>query len=130
MQDRPSALELLRAVRAFLEDEAMPALDPRRSFLARVSANLLDIVARELGGEEEALTAEWSALGALLGHATTSPPGSRAALGAAVRAWNEELAARIRRGDADDGPFAAAVRAHVVETVREKLRVANPRALG
>jgi uncharacterized protein DUF6285 len=130
MQDRPTVLELLDAVRAFLEDEAMPALDPRRRFHARVAANVLGIVARELGGEAEQLAAEWTRLATLLGHDAGAPPGSPATLRSAVRAWTEELAARIRRGDADAGPFAAAVRAHVRETVREKLRVANPRALG
>jgi hypothetical protein len=127
MQDRPTALELLEAVRAFLEDEAMPALDARRRFHARVAANVLAIVGRELAAEEESLTAEWTRLATLLGHDAGSPPAPRAALRDAVRAWSEELADRIRGGEADEGPFATAVRTHVRETVRAKLRVANPR---
>jgi len=63
----------------------------------------------------------------LLGVDTTEPPAGTEALRAAVRAWNEALAERIRRGDADDGPYRDAVRAHLRATVVEKLRVANPR---
>jgi len=126
MQDRPTALELLDAVRVFLEEEAMPALDPRLRFHARVAANVLAIVGREIAGEEEQLAAEWARLAALSGDAGERPA-SRAALAAAVRARTEELAERIRRGEADDGAFATAVRAHVRATVREKLRVGTPR---
>ena len=130
MQDRPTVAELLEAVRAFLADDVVPALDGRRAFHARVAANVLAIVGRELAGEEEALAAEWRRLGTLLDHPTGEAPAGRAALAATVRSFTAELAERIRRGEADAGPFAAAVRAHVRETVREKLRVANPRFLG
>ena len=33
MQDRPTALELLAAVRGFLEEEIVPGLEGRRRFL-------------------------------------------------------------------------------------------------
>ena len=42
----------------------------------------------------------------------------------------EALVGRIREGEADREPFGRIVREHVRETVREKLRVANPRYLG
>ena len=41
----------------------------------------------------------------------------RSALRAAVREWTGTLAGLIRKGEADAGPFAAAVRAHVGDTV-------------
>jgi hypothetical protein len=126
MQDRPTAQELLAAAREFLESEVVPALDARRSFHARVAANVLAIVGRELLGEEESLAAEWRGLAALLGVAGDQPAGTTA-MRAAVRALTVDLAERIRRGDADSGSFAAAVRAHVRAVVTEKLRVANPR---
>ena len=129
MQDRPTALELLDAVRAFLEDEVVPALAGRRRFHARVAANLLAIVGRELAGEELALGAEWASLVSLLGRPPGAPPAGRQALAAAVRQATAELGERIRRGQADAGPFADAVRAHVRRTVRAKLAVANPRQL-
>ena len=127
MQDRPTALELLEAVRGFLADEVVPALDGRQRFHARVAANVLAIVAREVAGEEDSLQHEWEGLARLLGHEAARPPLRREALRAAVRELSEGLAERIRRGEADAGPFREAVRAEVRETVREKLRVANPR---
>jgi Domain of unknown function (DUF6285) len=129
MQDRPTAEELLDAVRAFLEDDVVPVLDGRRKFHARVAANVLAIVGRELAGEEAALAAEWERLAPLVGRAGEVPAG-REALRRAVREGSAALAERIRAGDADAEPFGAAVRAHVRATVVEKLRVANPRFVG
>jgi hypothetical protein len=48
MMDQPSALELVTAVREFIEKHAMPELQGRTAFHARVAANALAIVAREL----------------------------------------------------------------------------------
>jgi hypothetical protein len=127
VQDRPTALELLDVVREFLELEVVPALDGRRRFHARVAANVLVIVGRELAAEETTLAAEWTRLTDLLARDATPPPGGREALRAGVRQANAMLVDRIRRGDADAGPFAAATRAHVRRTVEEKLAVAHPR---
>jgi alcohol dehydrogenase class IV len=129
MQDRPSVLELLAAVRGFLE-ELGPALDGRRRFHALVAANVLQIVERELSGEEEQLARQWDRLAALLGVGASGKPQAVSALRAAVRDLETRLAERIRAGDADAGEFAGRVRAHVRATVVEKLAVANPRFLG
>jgi hypothetical protein len=129
MQDRPTALELLAVVRGFLEREIVPDLEGRRRFHALVATNVLAIVERELASEEDVLVAEWRRLAQLLG-AGGDPPPRLAALRAAVRELSGALAERIRRGEADGGPFAAAVRAHLRATVEEKLRVANPKYLG
>lgn len=48
MQDPPSAAELLLAVTEFLRDHAMPQLQGRTAFHARVAVNVLEIVRREL----------------------------------------------------------------------------------
>jgi aminoglycoside phosphotransferase (APT) family kinase protein len=45
---RPTASELLDAVRGFLTDQVMPATTGQLAFHARVAANVLGIVAREL----------------------------------------------------------------------------------
>lgn len=128
MQDRPTITELLDAVRGFLERDAVEALDGTAKFHARVAANVLAIVARELELETEHLAAEWQRLDALLGSAPmpTDLAERRAALGARTG----ELCDRIGRGEADAGPFRDAVLAHVRATVREKLAVANPKLLG
>ena len=130
MQDRPTALELLDAVRHFLEKEVVPALDGPRQFHARVAANVLAIVDRELTQGEAQLRAEWCRLTELLGGATPATPPVRAAeLRDAVAALARELSARIRAGAADDGPFRIAVLAYLRGTVDDKLRIANPRYL-
>ena len=67
MNDRPSAAQLVAAVRDFLERVAQPELSGHSAFHARVAANALAIVERELalGAEQDA--AERERLRALLG---------------------------------------------------------------
>lgn len=126
MQDRPTYAELLEAVQHFIETDAVPALDGPKKFHARVAANVLAIVRRELQHEDTQRRAEWSGLDALLG--IVEPfPGDPAALPRRLRERTEELCERIRRGDADTGPWRHAVLAHVRQTVTDKLVVANPR---
>lgn len=48
MHESPSSAELVKAVMAFLTDVAMPNLSGHAQFSARVSANALALVAREL----------------------------------------------------------------------------------
>jgi hypothetical protein len=127
MQDRPTAIELLDAVRGFVERDVIPALDGTAKFHARVAANVLAIVARELALDEAQLVAEWQRLDALLDPAPL--PAGTAERRAALRARTETLCARIRDGEADAGPFRDAVLAHLSATVREKLAIANPKLL-
>lgn len=123
MQDRPTHDELLGAVERFLRDDVMPNIAGARSFHARVAANAIGIVRRELQHEDEQLAREWQGLDALLG--AGERPAGRAALRDAIARRNAELCARIRGGDASD-----AVVAHVTQTVRDKLLVTNPGWLG
>lgn len=123
MQDRPTARELVGAVRDFLEMEILPGLEGRRRFHGLVAVNVLAIVARELEHEAAHLDAERARLEALLETAQENAPDLRDR----VRQLEERLVERIRRGDADRGLFADAVRAHVRATVLEKLAIANPR---
>jgi hypothetical protein len=130
MQDRPTAIELLGAVRDLLEQDLLPALEGRKRFHTLVASNVLAIVARELADEETLLVGEWRRLRDLIGIDDTVPPGRLDGLRAAVRELTSRLCDRIRAGDADAGAFGDAVRAHVRTTVVEKLRVANPKYLG
>lgn len=104
--DRPTAAELVEAVRAFLEADVLEATSGRVRFHTRVAINVLDVVARELelGSEQEAAHRD-----------------RLAALGAAS---DEELAAAIRSGALDDR--YAEVKAAVWASVADKLAVANP----
>lgn len=131
MQDRPTALELLDAVRTFIESQVVSALEGTRQFHARVAANVLAIVGRELRDGDVQLRDEWQRLTALLGSAGGGePPADAGALRVALATLGQELAARLRAGDADAGPWRAAVLAHLRATAEEKLRIANPDYLG
>jgi hypothetical protein len=99
--DRPTAAELVEAVREFLERDVMGATEGRVQFHTRVAINALGMVERELRANPEFAAAE-----------------------AANRARNSELVARIRDGSLDDQ--LDAVRAEVRDAVRAKLLVANP----
>lgn len=127
MQDRPTYDELLAAVEHFLDTEIVPNVPGSRGFHARVAANAIRIVRRELSSEEERLAAEWSGLDAVLGAAER--PAGREELRTALRERNEALSALIRSGDADDGETERKVFEHVQRTVRDKLTVSDPALL-
>ena len=129
MQDRPDAQELLEAVRVFLEEQVVPALEGTRQFHVRVAANVLAIVGRELAHGDESLRVEWRRLVALLGFPASGTPESAAALVEATRSLNEALAARVRAGDADDGPWRSQVLAHLRVMAEDRLAIANPKDL-
>jgi hypothetical protein len=111
-QDRPSAADLVTAVREFLERDVMTATEGRVRFHARVAVNVLATVARELELGSRFAADERRRAAALLGH--DGEPDS----------LERELAAAIRAGSLDDRDDG--VRAHVRATVREKLLIANP----
>lgn len=129
MQDRPTFSELLEAVQGFLESDVVPALEGPKKFHARVAANVLAIVRRELDSEDAQLHGEWRRLDELL--RTAEPlPADRDALRRQLRERSTELCARIRRGEADSGLWHDAVLKHIRQTVVDKLAVANPKYLG
>ena len=66
MQDPPTVTELLEATAAFLREVAVPQLSGHASFHARVAANALDIVKRELELRPAAERDEHARLQALL----------------------------------------------------------------
>ncbi len=111
-QDRPTAAELVAAVREFLERDVMTGTDGRLQFHTRVAVNALGMVERELEQAASYEQAERTRAAALLGE------------DGEARVLERELARRIRAGELDDR--LDDVRAHVRATVREKLLVANP----
>jgi hypothetical protein len=103
--DRPTAAELVEALREFVERDVMAATEGRVHFHARVSVNVLRQLERELA----------------LGPAQADTHLARlAALGVAD---DGELAAAIRSGAMDDRDDVIAA---VHEAVLDKLAVANP----
>lgn len=107
--DRPTVDELVEAVREWLERDVITTTDGRLRFHARVAANMLSMVERELavGDEQAARHAE-----------------RLTALGMSDDA---ELAAAIADRRLEDR--AAELRALLRESVVDKLAVANPKYL-
>lgn len=109
LHDTPTSAELVEAVREFLEGEVLNALEGSKAFQTRVAINTLKIVQRELeaGGADVAA--------------------HRARLATLGYADDETLAAAIRSGSEDDR--LGEVTDAVLDSVRAKLEVANPRYL-
>ncbi|HET9771448.1 MAG TPA: phosphotransferase family protein [Acidimicrobiia bacterium] len=107
---RPTAEELLEAAEEFLRSAVADATGGQVRFHARVAANVLAIVARQLRAGPE--------------------PAARAAAGLEKlgAASFDELSARIRAGGFDDRE--AELHPFLWETVADRLSVANPRHLG
>ena len=130
MQDRPTALELLQAIRDLLEQEILPSLtDARLKYRTLIAINVLRMLEREVPEEEGRLRAELGALQELLDLPRTAPPADAALLRRRVLEANLELCERIRQGLADADPWRQRVLAHVRSAIEEKLRINNPSRL-
>ena len=104
--DAPNAIELLEAVREWIDREVIPSTDGRLRFHARVASNVLAMVEREIEfGPAQQLAHE-----ARLAH-----------LGVAD---DIELATAIRERRFDDR--SDELRSLLSEMVADKLAVANP----
>ncbi len=104
--DFPTAEQLLSAVRSWISDELSPTLSGAQRFDARVAANMLAMVERELKvGEQHRIE-------------------HRAGLAALGMADDVELAAALRSGSLDDR--LAEVATVVAESLRNELSVSDP----
>lgn len=107
--DAPSSLQMVEAVREWLENDVMPAVQGRLNFHTRVAINMLAMVERE----------------AVLGEQQRDDHQARLKqIGAADDA---ELARRIRDGEFDDS--LQEVMQVLKDSIRDKLLVANPKYL-
>ena len=106
LHDRPSAAELVEAVREFLERDVMTSTEGRVQFHTRVAINALNIVQREL--EHPEMAAAHVARLRALGFES-----------------DVELAAAIRSGALDDR--YEEVKSAIETSVADKLSVANPK---
>jgi hypothetical protein len=116
MMDQPSIAELVEAVREFLETRVMPELKGHTAFHARVAANALGIVARQLQQGAVADADEKKRLAALIGHDGT------------LEELNRELCKKLREGALDlQTPGLAA---HLEKTTRDKVAIDQPNYSG
>jgi hypothetical protein len=112
MREQPSAVELIDAVAEFITRDLAPTLTGRLAFHARVAANVLAIVKRELTLGPDADRADAARLAALLGSEGTPA------------AMTEELCRRIAAGEiAADDP---ALIEHLWATTLATLAVDQP----
>lgn len=111
MIEHPRAEELAEAVALWIES-VRPSLNPRDAFLARVAANALGVIKRELAQGPAAEAAATARLAALLGREGAYDDLSR------------ELCARLRGGEMDrDTPgLLAALKANI----REQIAIDQP----
>lgn len=107
--DRPTAAELLEALREWMERDLLPAVEGRLQFHTRVAINMVEIVAREieLGASQQ------------LSHADVLQ-----ALGASDDAT---LATAIKNGEYDSDLISLLNALRPV--IEDKVRVANPKYL-
>lgn len=112
MMDQPSMRELVEAVREFLETRAAAELEGHTAFHARVAANALGIVSRQLELGAASDEGELRSLRALLGRDGT------------LEELNRALCRAIRSGDIDI--LAPELRAHLERTTRDKLAIDQP----
>ena len=104
MITHPKAEELAEAVARWI-DQIRPGLDPRNAFLARVAANALGTVSRELQAGHAAERAAAERIAGVLGH------------GGAHAELTTELCARLRSGELDvqTPGLLTALRANVLD---------------
>ena len=119
MQDSPSPEQLLAAVARFLRDEAGPALgrsgQDALAYNARVAANMLDIVGRQLRLAPTADADEGARLRLLLDDPASTDD---------LACLNQRLAERIALGE--EGTENPALVEHLWRTTLAKLAVDQP----
>jgi hypothetical protein len=116
MQDQPSPREILSAVAAFLRNAATLNSDAHTAFQARVAANAVDLVRRQLEHGTSGEAAELKRLQALLGRDGT------------LAELNTELAEAL--GSGAKGLSTPGLSEHLRATTLEKLQVDQPNYSG
>jgi len=112
MQDQPTPSEVLAAVARFLKETVAPATTGHTSFNARVAANALEMMRRNLDMAPAAEAAELVRLRAMLG------------IDGDLATLNAELAGRIASGDMDLS--TPGLKDHLWATTLAKLAVDQP----
>lgn len=125
MHNTPTPDELLEVVARYLTDVAMPLLPPAAAFHARVAANAVNVVRRQIAlgpAQDAAELARLRALLAPVGGEAGGEPGGEA--GGDLAAANRALADAIAQGRLDTG--SAELIAHLWQTTLDRLAVDQP----
>ena len=116
MQDRPSAADLLAAIKSFMSDHAAPNLTVQAAFHARVANNVLDILIREAKLGPGFQKAELARLESLLGESGS------------VGTLNQKLCDKISAGEMDLS--TPGLKDHLIKTTMGKLAIDQPNYQG
>jgi type IV secretory pathway VirB4 component len=111
--DRPTAEELMDAIRTHLDEEVRPALSGKEAYDIRVASNLLTILKRELELGPEAASRAQVRLEDLLQQQ------------ASLDELNSELSERICKRELKSGD--SDLLAHLRKTTLDRLSIDNPR---
>lgn len=114
MHDQPSVPELVQAVKNFIDETAMPQLDGRAGFHARVASNVLGTILRDLEARVGSEAEETRRVAELLGE---DPARGLSDL-------NRMLQARIRSGELTIQ--SSALMNHLKMTAISQIRVDQP----
>jgi len=112
MISHPTAVELTEAVRRFLDETIAPKLEGRESFLAKVAANALAAVERELEQAPAAEAAALQRLTTLLGHDGT------------FETLNAELCGKLESGEFN--LMTPGVLAHLKASTIDQVKIDQP----
>ncbi len=105
----PSTEQLVLSVKQFLETDVIPKLEHRTAFHARIAANVLAIIARDIAGAPD--TVERDILSRLLGQETDEAA--------------DKLCQKIRAGSIDE--TTPAVIDSLMQIARARVAADNPR---
>jgi hypothetical protein len=125
VQQPPTAAELLATVMEVLGDDVVPALAGPVQHNARVAANLVAIVERELRLGGDAATREHATIAALLDDVDDGDDGDTHS-NLDLVALRVKLASELRRGLADDEVINERVWNTLMAVVRDDLTIAKP----
>ncbi|MCR9269630.1 MAG: DUF6285 domain-containing protein [Hyphomonadaceae bacterium] len=118
MHDQPSVIELVQAVKAFIDETAAPQLKGHAAFHARVASNALATVMRDLEQRPSAEAQERAGLIALLRAPEYTP----------TETLNQMLSMRIRSGDMTlETP---GLLKHLKQTAMAQVEIDQPRYSG
>lgn len=126
MRNSPDAAGLLRAARETLLNELLDALPEERRYAVRMAANALAMAAREAETGEADLVKELRLLAELYGEDVVQSAGAN--LHERIAKMNKRFASDIRDG-IFDGACAQGVQALLMDQVRARLAISNPKYL-
>lgn len=126
MSDAADARDLLAIARSTMLERVLPALSEAHRYDALMIGNAIGVALRALEAGDDPSRREY---GGVAGLVDRHPAEAGSFSPEALAALNAELAAAIRAGKFDlDGEPGERLRRHLLETVRDRLRVDNPRA--